>query len=129
MNNATYLRRRSKIIVPTVESGSMLPLTYIGAIAKNLGPLGYGLSEHLIDALRRLSLDALTDVYTALVADLRKMKGAQKIFRPMYPDFPKQVIGDGRGRALYQRRSALLSHGAVNCPKARSRSGCRCWTL
>ena len=92
MNNSIYLRRRGKICLAAPLGDGLLPVNTIAAMSKNLEALGYGLSERLIEALRALSLDQLTQLYQELIADLRKSKGADHDFKPMYPNFPTQVM-------------------------------------
>jgi stress response protein SCP2 len=92
LNNSLYLRRRSKIILPAVSGSDLLPENYVASVTKNLETLGFGFSEELIAACRALSLDQLTDLYQELITDLRKIKGAHVKFKPMYPNFPKQVM-------------------------------------
>jgi len=91
MNNTIYLRRRSKMCV-AANVGELLPLNYAVSISRNLETLGYGLSERLIQALRQLSVNDLETVYSQLVEDLKRLKGAHRDFKPMYPNFPAQVM-------------------------------------
>lgn len=94
-NNGIYLRRRGKVCLPARAEGQaleLLPLHYVASVAKNLEPLGYTFSEPLLVAVRTLSLDQLTEFYHELVPLLVRMKGANRRFRPMYPNFPKQVM-------------------------------------
>ncbi|MBC8138848.1 MAG: TerD family protein [Fibrella sp.] len=93
MNNAIYLRRRSKIVVPQgTNDAELLPLHYVATVVKNVEALGYGFTEDLIAACRALSLEQLVTLYQELVGDLKKLKGAHRAFQPMYPNFPKQVM-------------------------------------
>lgn len=90
MNNAIYLRRRNKV---RVERGSNeLPQNYVAAILKNIESLGFTFSEKLIERLNTLSVDEIAEFYTELVAVLREMTGAHRKFKPMYPNFPAQVM-------------------------------------
>jgi hypothetical protein len=96
VNNALYLRRRSKIVLPESESSSpggdaLLPLSYVATAMKNIEALGYGFAPSLIDACRTLSLSQLVTLYQELVTDLKKLRGAHHTFQPMYPNFPSQV--------------------------------------
>jgi hypothetical protein len=94
VNNALYLRRRHKIVLPPSDGsagGELLPLAYVATAMKNVEALGYGFSPALIDACRALSLPELVALYQELVADLKALKGAHRPFQPMYPNFPAQV--------------------------------------
>jgi hypothetical protein len=93
--NAILLRRRNKILLPASDAASagfLMPDTHVAAFAKNVEALGYALSPDLIVGLRALSLGQITRVYGELVPLLRKMRGAHREFRPMYPNFPSQVM-------------------------------------
>lgn len=88
--NTLYLRRRRKVYVK--EGTDSLPLSHLAAFQKNIECLGFVLSEPLVDRLRTLSLDQLARFYKSLVKDLRELVGAHREFRPMYPNFPEQVM-------------------------------------
>lgn len=99
LNNKIYLRRRYKVALPPTENaGEPLSVATVAAMNKNLEALGYGLSETLIAACRALSLDRLTALYGEIVAELRSGKGADKAFKPMYPNFPRQVMEMSRAQ-------------------------------
>lgn len=93
-SNSIYLRRRSRIVLPEGE-GQGLPLSYAVSVARNLESFGFTLSEPLIRACQALSLEQLTALYQQLVTDLRAATGAHRAFRPMYPNFPQQVMAMG----------------------------------
>jgi hypothetical protein len=94
VNNALYLRRRGKVCLPSPEQagGEPLPLHFIATVIKNVEPLGYTFSEPLIQACRQLALDQLTEFYRELTALLERTRGAHRRHRPMYPNFPQQVM-------------------------------------
>ena len=117
-NNSLYLRRRSKVALPE-GSGADLPLNYPASVARNLEPLGFTLSEPLIRACQGLSLEALTELYRQLAA-LRAAKGAHRAFRPMYPDFPQQVMEMAEGE-LYLNAIVHYVTGGKWLPPSRPR--------
>ena len=92
MNTTIYLRRRHKITLPRSEAAEPLPLDFVAGAAKNFEALGFALSQPLIEALRTLSREQFVDLYKRLIHDLRKIKGAHHTFKPMYPNFPAQVM-------------------------------------
>jgi len=107
-NNAIYLRRRGKIIVPQSTSGGPpLPRTYVASVAKNVAALGWGFSAPVVEACATLSLEQLADLNRQLVADLARAVGAHRKHRPMYPNFPDQVMAVGEAE-LYL--NALLHY-------------------
>jgi len=90
MINTILLRRKLKVVV---EAGnSTLSDTYLGAALKNLEGLGFTFSHKLIERVRTLSVDGFTELYNQLIADLKRMVGANVSYNPMYPNFPDQVM-------------------------------------
>ncbi|MGI4789861.1 MAG: TerD family protein [Janthinobacterium lividum] len=112
MNNSTYLRRRSKIVLPT-GTASELPPQYVASVLKQAEALGFTFSEPLINGCQHLALEQLTDLYHTLMPDLRRMKGANKKFRPMYPNFPAQVMEMDEGRLYFNAIIHYLSGGKL----------------
>jgi hypothetical protein len=92
INNTLYLRRRSKICLPTPIGSDLLPLNYIASMLKNLEALGFTFSKPLIQACQALSMEQLTTLYQELIVALRKAKGTHQLHKPMYPNFPDQVM-------------------------------------
>jgi hypothetical protein len=46
INNAIYLRRRSKIVLPqATDGGELFPLIYVASVVKNVEALGFGFTE------------------------------------------------------------------------------------
>ncbi len=90
MNNSIYIRRKNKVFAE--QGADNLPENYIAAILKNIESLGYTFSENLIARLQTLSLGELTDFYHETIKNLRETVGANREFKPMYPNFPQQVL-------------------------------------
>ena len=64
----------------------------LAAIKKNLEALGFLLAEDVVEGLKGLSPLQVDAFYQRLVKDLRTMVGAHRQFKPMYPNFPAQVM-------------------------------------
>lgn len=79
-------------MLPEAEGEGLLPLNVVAALVKNLEPLGFGLSERLVHACRALSEEQLTDLYLELLIELTRKVGAHRRHRPMYPNFPAEVM-------------------------------------
>jgi hypothetical protein len=88
--NPLLLRRRRTLVV--AAGTAALPVGYVAAALKNLERLGFTASPRLVARLRTLSEGDLAAVYGQLVSTLRKHKGADVEWRPMYPNFPRQVM-------------------------------------
>ncbi len=112
VNNALYIRRRSRIVLPAGTSEE-LPPQYVASVLKQAEALGFTFAEPLIFACQHLTLEQLTDHYHTLMPDLRRMKGAGKKFRPMYPNFPAQVMEMDEGRLYFNAIIHYLSGGKL----------------
>lgn len=94
VNNSIYLERCKKIyIVPDGIQNQK----YVAAFLKNIEPLGYTFSAELIHRAGRLDVDELTRLYIEVMSTLKKMVGANVSYKPMYPNFPQQVIEANEG--------------------------------
>lgn len=85
------LRRKNKVIV---ERGNEVNPNnqYITTIMKNVEELGYTFSKELFEVLETLNKDDLQKFYLELVPMLKKLVGADVIYKPMYPNFPESVM-------------------------------------
>lgn len=75
-------------LTKTEHTHSALVLT----LNANLMSLGYCLSQDLFAVLNQLPTEAVEQVGTQLCMKLREFKGAHVQYKPMYPNFPKQVM-------------------------------------
>jgi len=89
--NEILLRRKNKIIVKRGNE-SEPNNQYIVTICKNIESLGYTFSENLFEQLQTLSKDELQKFYLELVPELKKLIGADVVYKPMYPNFPESVM-------------------------------------
>ncbi|KPV60992.1 cytoplasmic protein [Paenibacillus sp. A3] len=89
-NVIIYLRRNRKVIVH--PGCHVLPDKYMATALKNIEYLGFTFSKSLMEVLRTLSIEEFTAFYHQLVADLKSLLGANVNFKPMYPNFPEQVM-------------------------------------
>jgi hypothetical protein len=92
--NQIYLEKRLKVLFPNDKTPTGLGKnrTLVATINKNLEVLGYTLSPRLFRCLSHKTEPSITVFYTSTVPVLKKMRGAHQDFRPMYPNFPEQVI-------------------------------------
>lgn len=73
------------------------PVEVIATIQRNLAAYGYGLAPDLEERLSSLGADGATSFYRRLERELKAMLGAHRIFRPLYPGFPAQVMALAEG--------------------------------
>jgi hypothetical protein len=86
---AAHLRREHA--APEVGPGPVPP-QFLATAAKNFETLGYVLSPALIERLGSASYDELLAFYEDVFGILREIKGAHRDAKPMYPNFPRQVM-------------------------------------
>ncbi len=86
------LELRSLIEVPEYTSKNIGGKTYVATMLKNIEDLGFTFSEKLIKRLWVLSIDDVTSIYKSVVPILKEMKGANVKHKPMYVNFPEQVM-------------------------------------
>lgn len=105
--NEILIRRRNKVIVDTqpvsditdnVKSLSGAPLAgYVATIMKNIENLGYTFSEKLYRHLLGFeTVEELSKFYLDLVPILEELVGADKVYKPMYPNFPTSVMNKSK---------------------------------
>ena len=88
--NTIYLRRKNKVILRAGKS--KVSIKRLATLLKNLESLGYVLSDRLLKRVATLSPTNLNSFYVQLTDDLREMLGANVKYKPMYPNFPTQVM-------------------------------------
>jgi len=89
--NTVYLRRRRKVLVPP-RGPHQAPIAVLASLQKDLGGLGFALSKDLLDLVGSWDYVQIASFYADLIADVRAMVGAHRVYTPLYPDFPKQVM-------------------------------------
>lgn len=89
--NEILLRRKNKVIV---ERGSETNPNnqYIVTIIKNVEALGYTFSKELFEVLQTLNKEDLKKFYLELIPMLKKLVGADVVYKSMYPNFPESVM-------------------------------------
>lgn len=90
--NEILLRRKRKVFILPKEESSENNRNYVATINKNIENLGYTFSNELFNTLSTYSREELGSFYIELITVLKNMKGAHVVYKPMYPNFPKQVM-------------------------------------
>lgn len=75
-------------------------ISLVATMQVNLQELGFGLSPEAIRLLSHLDKSTIVSTYKDIVSIARESVGAHRVFSPMYPNFPKQVI-DASGLELF----------------------------
>jgi hypothetical protein len=85
-----YLTKSLRVIVPS--RGRHGSAALIGTLNRNLMGLGFVLSPELTAALSSTPREEITAFHDEIMPILKRMVGAHRQFKPMYPNFPKQVM-------------------------------------
>jgi len=86
-----------------IEKGSHeLPVSYLAAALRNIESLGYTFSLELLERIRTLSEGEFFALYSNVVSVLKEKVDASRRFKPMYPNFPKQVMEASEGELYLQ---------------------------
>ena len=64
----------------------------VATMNKNIEVFGYTMSEALFDKLVYMKAKSREVVYDILVNGLKEITGADKVYNPMYPNFPESVM-------------------------------------
>jgi hypothetical protein len=84
------LRRKLKIVVS--EGSAQLPLPVLATCQKNLESLGFSMSPALAQRIATLDVEQAELLHRRLLKELAVLVGANHPLRPMYPNFPGQVM-------------------------------------
>lgn len=99
INNTIYLRRKNKLYLE--KENNKLDNIYIASFLKNIENLGYTFSPEILDIISTLSIETLTSFYNQTINDLKLMVGAHVEFKPMYPNFPQQVMNASQSELYF----------------------------
>lgn len=109
--NEIFVRRMQKMLVKPSASGVPAGKPYVASFARNLESVGCEPSQELIEACSALTLNDLTALNNDVLYALRKARGAHQQFKPMYPNFPRQVMNMSEGRLYFNALIHYLSGG------------------
>lgn len=116
MINAILLRRKNALTIEkTAKAENENNVVMIATMLKNIENLGYTMSTEAIDILKTFSAKELQTFYLELVPMLKKMVGANVVYRPMYPNFPKSVMEEDEA-ILYLNAIVHYCSGGVLYP-------------
>jgi len=114
MNNKIYLQRRNKVIYnPQNKSVDSDNNQMISTILKNFENLGYTLSETLINSLNNSSEKDIERFYFELLPILKSLKNVDKHWRPMYQNFPQEVMDKSNCELYFNAIIHYLTDGQL----------------
>lgn len=113
--NDIFIRTANKVMLPTPDIANRFGLdwtagapedvfktalqhertrtrSYVASVVVNMASLGWSVSESLLQGLTMLSAAEVETFYTEVTPVLQKIVGAHVVYRPMYPNLPRQVM-------------------------------------
>lgn len=108
--NSVYLQRKRKLILS--PQNHTLPIPYLATALKNLETYRFTLSIECIEILKTYSVKDFMLFYTHLLKQVKQLVGAHVKYRPMYPNFPQQVMSMSEAE-LYLRAIIHYATGIV----------------
>lgn len=87
-NKIAIKKLRGLIVTPSTHDNKDLATAFLAEAMS----LGYIMSKDLFDSLSTLSKGQLSVLYKKTISNLRYLKGADVNYKPMYPNFPRQVM-------------------------------------
>ena len=105
-DTSIYLTKRARLLLE--EGGGECPTAVVATFNKNLEALGFTLSRAVFERLRTHPVERVARLYGEIAPVLEGTVGAHRAFRPMYPDFPAQVMAASGPGTLRQRPGPLL---------------------
>lgn len=94
MLNEILLRRKHKVTVDLktpLNKIAVESLTHLFTFELNLSSLGFSLEQNFALFLAKQPVAVIDDLYKELIPALKALIGADKEYKVMYPNFPKQV--------------------------------------
>lgn len=102
MENSVFniiLRRKNRVFINNDDMLKSLSAAVseknkqiVATMNKNIEVFGYTMSEALFDKLAHMKAKNREVVYDVLVNGLKELTGADKVYNPMYPNFPESVM-------------------------------------
>lgn len=94
-----FLKKKQKVfrIDPTEDEFTIDRMNQLGSLLKNISSLGFTLSPDIIRSLLYTEDRHMESFYNSILPVLKEMVGNDVEYKPMYPNFPKQVMEADEG--------------------------------
>ena len=114
MLNEIYLRRKNKVL-PLARPGSETPeaAQCVASLAVNLHGQGHTLAPELLRMLLRAPLEDIVRFHGTVMSVVEKRRGSHVAHRPMYPNFPDQVMSASDAQLYLNALLHYWSGGAL----------------
>ena len=110
---AMYLRRAKKLLIERESVDKPMDDAFIASVNINIESLGFCLANELLEDLKYVSMDSLKSINKILNETLAKMKGAHHSHKPMYNNFPAEVMSKSNAELYFNAIIHYLTGGKV----------------
>jgi stress response protein SCP2 len=110
MLDSVLLRRKNLVNISEAESNQTPGADEICLVVttlKNMESLGYTLSNELFKKILQYPTDKIKEICKELISKLKDIVGDNIVYKPMYPNFPQQVMNATDAELVY---NALLHY-------------------
>lgn len=91
MKQLIAVKKLNAIVLPNKPKNNV-DETMLLTFNAELMRLGYILTKEAFDSLKNSSKETIEELYEAVLPTLKTIKGDNVAYKPMYPNFPKQVM-------------------------------------
>lgn len=114
MLNATYFRRATKVALDDVSLTTRIGgnKQVVASLDQNLRTLGYTLHGDLAQALLSVPAADIKVVFDEIIKEAKEIKGVRN-YRPMYRNFPTQVMEASEGELYFNALIHYWSAGTL----------------
>ena len=92
MINEILLRRKNMFILPETNSFASNSTKLLATLMANIESLGYTFSTETVKKMMHRTIESLTTIEASLVPVLKELVGANRVYKPFYPNFPETVM-------------------------------------
>lgn len=117
MRTEIMIRRKNKVILEK-GVGIKEENSYIATILNNIEVYGYRFSIEVIERLKTYSKDQLENFYLNIIVAIEELLGANVKYKPMYPNFPNQVMKENESVLYLNALIHYITNGEV-LPKSK----------
>lgn len=116
--NATeiYLNKRLKINLQNIIAPAVVSQNYalVLTLQRNIETLGFSFSKELASQLVGFNSAFIAKLYNDIIPILKKLKGSNVKYKPMYPNFPQEVMDASEAKLWWTAIVHYWSDGTIN---------------
>lgn len=110
------LRRKKCVLIEPVDNSYIQTKTEKAltvSMLKNIQSIGFAFSKDLFEATTHFNYAEIEEFYKEIIPQLKKLKGADVKYTPMYPNFPQQVMDASEAELFINAIIHYWSYGII----------------